>query len=124
MKTEIVYLNHRIEIDLPDPTEDNTIHVCICRLEGTYNTDLYNDFLCQFQFSGKVHANYWLVEAISCAIDSLNFWAIKYLDEPEEALYELDNEADDIFSPINIDILPTAKSRGIPKTHDMSFELD
>lgn len=36
------YLNHRIEIQLPDPADDNTVYVSIYREPGTYDDTLYN----------------------------------------------------------------------------------
>ena len=45
IEATFLYLNHRIEIQFPDPTEDNTIHCVIFHLPGTYDEALYNSFV-------------------------------------------------------------------------------
>ena len=60
------YLNHRIEIQLPDPTEDNTIHYTIYRVEGTFDDALYNSYVATYQFSTTGdNPNLWVIEAIN-----------------------------------------------------------
>ena len=92
------YLNHRIEIELPDPTEDNTIKYTIYRQPGTYDEVLYNSYVTDFQFSATADdPNQWVVEAISSAIQQLGFVdGIEYHTPPvqESEWAELGNEPD------------------------------
>lgn len=79
------YLNHRIEIQLPDPTEDNTIHFTIYRLPGTYDDTLYNAFVDNYQFSAtEDDPNLWVVEAIKSGIQQLSFSGNEYHTPPQE----------------------------------------
>ena len=39
------YLNHRIEIQLPDPTKGSTVEITFYRLPGTYDDALYHAFV-------------------------------------------------------------------------------
>ena len=93
-----IYLNHRIEILLPDPNEDNTIHCTIYHLPGTYDESLYNDFVTNFQFSATADdPNQWILEAISSAIKQLGFRGDEYHTAPpvqEPKWAELSNEPD------------------------------
>lgn len=73
------YLDFRIEIQLPDPSEDNTIHVAIHRAEGTYNQNLFNSYLTNYQFSANnLDPNTWLLEAMETAIATLKQWDVAY----------------------------------------------
>lgn len=84
-KATFTYLDHRIEIELPDPTEDNTIHCSIFRLPGTYDAVLYNDFVTNYQFSAvEDDPNLWVVEAIKSAIQQLAFSGNEYHTPPQE----------------------------------------
>lgn len=79
------YLNHRIEIELPDPTEDNTIHYTIYRVPGTYDDALYNDFVAAYQFSAAGDdPNLWVFEAIGSAIRQLSVSGNEYYTQPQE----------------------------------------
>lgn len=79
------YLKHRIEIQLPDPTEDNTIHYTIYRLPGTYDDALYNSYVACYQFSAAGDdPNQWVLEAISSAIQQLTFQGAEYHTQPQE----------------------------------------
>lgn len=83
------YLNHRIEINLPDPSDDNTIHFTIYRVEGTYDESLYNSYICQRQFSGVADdPNQWVIEAINHAIRQLSFDGIEYHTQPQEPMVD------------------------------------
>ena len=92
------YLNHRIEIQLPDPSEDNTVEITFYRLPGTYDETLYNDFVTNYQFSAEADdPNQWVLEAITIAIQQLGFSGNVYHHTPpvqalEQA--ELSNEPD------------------------------
>ena len=62
------YLNHRIEIRLPDPSDDNTIHCIIYRVLGTYDAVLYNAYFDDFQFSAAGDdPNTWVLEGVRSA---------------------------------------------------------
>lgn len=82
-KVCFAYLNHYIEIQLPEPKEDNTIYVNLWRADGTYDASLYNAYLTDYQFSATNNdPNQWLTEAISSAINVLANWGIKYYEPP------------------------------------------
>lgn len=79
------YLKHRVEIKLPDPEEDNTIYTTIYREEGTYDPELYNAYLCDYQFSATSDdPNNWLIEAVKTAVTELGFRGINYSAEDLE----------------------------------------
>ena len=79
-----IYLNHRIEIQLPDPSDDNTIHCTIFHLPGTYDETLYNSFVDNFQFSAAGDdPNQWVLEAITSAIQQLSFSGNEYHTAPQ-----------------------------------------
>jgi hypothetical protein len=69
MKATLNYLDCIINIDLPNPEEDNTVRVLIERAPLTYDPELYNAYLDHFQFSGESQdPNNWILEAIEVAI--------------------------------------------------------
>lgn len=73
------YLNHIIEVNLPNPDEDNTIYVSISRQEGTYDVTFYNSYLKDFQFSAQSkNPNDWILEALQSSIQYLNNWETFY----------------------------------------------
>lgn len=79
MKIPLTYLNHCIEITLPDPTEDNTIFVTISRSSGTYDENLYNAYLTDYLFCAEnADPNRWLAEAVESAIATLADRGIYY----------------------------------------------
>lgn len=87
MKISLIYLGHRIEFQLPDPQVDNTIYVSLWRKEGTYNANLYNAYLVDFQFSATHEdPNDWLVEAISNAVNELANWGTRYYEPAPTAI--------------------------------------
>ena len=82
-KAIFTYLNHRIEIELPHPEEDNTVLCTIYRLPGTYDAVLYNDYVDNYQFSAVGDdPNQWVLEAISHAIKQLEFSGLEYHTAP------------------------------------------
>ena len=85
-KATLTYLNHRIEIELPNAAEDNTIKYTIYRQPGTYDESLYGSYVSDFQFSAAGDdPNQWVVEAISSAIQQLGFVdGIEYHTPPQE----------------------------------------
>ena len=75
------YLNHRVEIKIPDPEEDNQILISIYREEGTYNPDEYNADLTHYQFSAESSdPNEWLGEGVKSAVKELSSWGIKFYE--------------------------------------------
>ena len=93
------YLNHRIEIELPDPSEDNTILCTIYRLPGTYDAVLYNEYFDNFQFSAAGNdPNTWVLEAISHAIKQLSFSGNEYHTQPPEPQWTGHSNEPDIFT--------------------------
>lgn len=83
MKTSIAYLDHIIEVELADPSVDNTIYVTLHRAEGTYDADLYNAYLDSYQFSATSDdPNQWLAEAIASASVQLGHFGFKYYEPP------------------------------------------
>ena len=93
------YLNHRLEIQLPDPTEDNTIKYTIERLPGTYDDTRYHSYFGCYQFSAaNDDPNLWVVEAISSAIQQLAFSEIEYYTQPQEPYVAHSGDESDIFS--------------------------
>lgn len=96
MKISFTYLNHYFEIELPDPEEENNIYVSLWRAKETYDPDLYNAYLTDYQFSAtSPDPNQWLTEAISSAISTLAGWGIKYHDLPPTPTSTPNNSDDD-----------------------------
>ena len=84
-KATFIYLNHRIEIELPLAAQDNTILCSIFHLPGTYDEILYNSFVTNFQFSAAGDdPNTWILEAIASAIQQLGFRGDEYHTAPPE----------------------------------------
>lgn len=84
MKTSIAYLDHIIEVELADPSVDNTIYVTLHRAEGTYDTELFNAYLDSYQFSAASDdPNQWLTEAIASASARLEYLGIIYYKAPK-----------------------------------------
>jgi hypothetical protein len=48
-----VIFAHHIQIEIPDPEDDNTIYVSIYRSKGTYDPNEYNAYLTDYQFSAE-----------------------------------------------------------------------
>lgn len=99
-KTMIVsftYLNHCIEIDLPDPEDSNVIYIALNKAPGTYNPKEETGFLGQFQYSAMDYdRNQWLAEAVGIAIKGLANWGIKYYEQPP-LVPALATDIDDLF---------------------------
>lgn len=73
------WLNHHIRIELSDPDDDNTIYVFIYRQAGTYDPELYNSYLSDYQFSAESDdPNDWVVEGVKSALAQLNSWGVKF----------------------------------------------
>ena len=83
MQATLTYLNHRIEIELPDPTEDNTVFCTIYQLPGTYDAVLYSGFVTKFQFSAcNEDPNLWVLEAVNQAVLQVSFSGVEYHTAP------------------------------------------
>ncbi len=81
MKISFAYLDHWIEVQLPDPEDSNTIYVNLWRAEGTFDTDLYNAYLDDYQFTtSSSDPNEWVIEAINSAIKHLTSWGVYYYE--------------------------------------------
>ena len=82
-KATFIYLNHRIEIELPNPEEDNTILCTIYQLPGTYDSTLYSGFVDNFQFSAcNEDPNLWVLEAVNQAVLQVSFSGVEYYTAP------------------------------------------
>lgn len=98
-KASLNYLDFSIEIQLPDPSEDNTIHVAIYRAQGTYDQNLYNSYLTNYQFSANSpDPNMWLLEAMEIAIATLKQWGIAYALDDDTELLKQNNIEEDLES--------------------------
>ncbi len=91
------YLNFTIQIELPNPHEDNTVRVAIYRVEGTYDSSLYNSFLTNYQFSAdNLDPNNWVLEAIETAIATLKRWDVAYFSDCDTLLVSQSNSEEDL----------------------------
>jgi hypothetical protein len=102
MQATINYLNCLITIDLPNPEEDNTVKVLIKRLPGSYNENLYNAYLKDFQFSGESEdPNDWILEALRHAIASVKYYVEPYaIFEPSAMAVDKDTEESEDYDSI------------------------
>jgi hypothetical protein len=90
------YLNHNIQIEVPDPEDTNTIYVTICRAKGSYDPEIYNSYLTDYQFSAESNdPNDWVVEGIKSAIRELSGWGVKFHEPPPVAAADWDDNLDD-----------------------------
>jgi hypothetical protein len=90
------YLNHCIEIDLPDPEDSDIIYITLSKAEGTFDPNIENAYLADFQYSAKGEdPNSWLAEAVGIAIASLNHRGIRYY-EPKPVQVSADFELSNI----------------------------
>ncbi|PSB40580.1 hypothetical protein C7B80_33085 [Cyanosarcina cf. burmensis CCALA 770] len=91
MTVTFTYLNHCIEIDLPDPEDSNTIYITLSKAEGTFDPNVENAYMTDFQHSAEAEdPNSWLAEAVEAAIATLGFRGIKYYEPKPVALTELE----------------------------------
>ncbi|MEQ8467665.1 hypothetical protein [Coleofasciculus sp. F4-SAH-05] len=75
----LLYLNHYIRIEMPNPDVDNTIYVSICRASGTYDPDECKPHVTDYQLSAKSpDPNDWIKEAMDSAIATLDKLGVKY----------------------------------------------
>jgi len=96
MTVTFTYLNHYIEIDLPDPEDSNIIYITLSASEGTFDPNTENAYLTDFQHSATSEdPNSWLAEAVGVAIASLNHRGIRYY-EPKPTQVSADFELSDI----------------------------
>jgi hypothetical protein len=96
-KATLSYLGFQIEIQLPDPSDDNTIHVAIHRAEGTYDPNLFNSYLTNYQFSANnPDPNVWLLEAMEIAITTLKQWDVAYAVDCDTSLPSENNREEDL----------------------------
>jgi hypothetical protein len=102
MQVTINYLNCLITVELPNPVDDNTIKVLIRRLPGTYNENLYNSYLKDFQFSGESEdPNNWILEALRHAIASVKYYVEPYaIFEPSTTSPTVDTEESEDYDSI------------------------
>ena len=96
MTVTFTYLNHCIEIDLPDPEDSNTIYITLSKAEGTFDPNVENAYITDFQHSAASEdPNSWLAEAVEVALASLNHRGIKYYES--KSIQELED-----FEPSDI----------------------
>lgn len=77
------YLNHCIEIDLPDPEDSNVIYISLTKAPLTFDPAQETGFLTSYQFSAVADdPNQWLAEAVSSAIRGLAHHSIEYYLQP------------------------------------------
>jgi hypothetical protein len=101
MKTAIFnWLNHHIRIELSDPDDGNTIYVEIHRQTGTYDPELYNSYLTDYQFSAESNdPNDWVVEGVKSALAQLAHYGHQFHSPkavPVAAAAGSSDELDDI----------------------------
>ena len=95
------YLNHHIQIELPNPGDGNTIYVEIHRQMGSYDPNEYNPYLTDYQFSAESDdPNDWVLEGVKSAIASLSSYGVRFHEPPPASptvgLDESSDELDEI----------------------------
>lgn len=82
MIVSFTYLNHCIEINLPDPEDSNIIYISLTKAPGTYDCSQETGYLTDYCYTAQSSdRNQWLTEAVSIAIKGLANRGIKYYDQ-------------------------------------------
>lgn len=98
MVVSFTYLNHCIEIDLPDPEDSNIIYITLTKAALTFDPAQETGFLTSYQFTPVADdPNQWLVEAVSSAIRGLANRGIQYYSQPPLPVLAAENDLSDVI---------------------------